>query len=518
MRDLLNLFDLMESRGLAARKPGDTFQNETNDKDQMFFRHIQFWPSEGGAFEEEELPQAVEKVEGQFNHQIHWENNMPKKGGFGIITFDTASGEVRMYGRYFQSIKPNHVDNKWAGIEGYKLQTRSAKKATAGLMPQDILTNENDLSGDDVVEQIAAKFGDTHPLTMAASKVNAGDPMPLVIPAVEDMSFEAYRDYFCELLHPIALQRNLVTGDASKAEEELIPESSFAECAINYGGSKTEGLSDSILITPDGQSVKVSSKGAKGAAASVKNLLDAVKKLESMGKTDLLDKYEDAVDIIRSVEKGGTKLAPISLGVRFGIISAGDAYTVNSLLELTKKQKVEFDEPVESGFLNDRLKELYTERGVRDPSKVNPYYHLLAAIAHKVAEYVNENTDFSKAASALLNNAALVQVYTEGATSSGGEWTIKQFRADYPSEAVTGVMFSAAKGYYSTDIKGNFTFKILSNGAKATPDPAQPEPGNTPEVKAEKGTAVKDAKSSVKAATKQTKIKTDTETLGRKKK
>ena len=505
----------MESRGLAARKPGDAFQNEHNDKDQMFFRHIQFWPSEGGAFEEEELPQAVDKVENQFNQQIHWENNMPKKGGFGIITFDTSSGEVRMYGRYFQSIKPNHEENKWAKIDGYKLQTKSAKKATAGLMPQDILTNENDLTGDDVVDQIAAKFGDTHPLTMAASKVNAGDPFPLVIPAVEDMSFEAYRDYFCELLHPIALQRNLVLGEASKAEEELIPDSSYAECTINYGGSKTEGLSDSILVTPDGQTVKVSSKGAKGAAASIKNLLDAVEKLESMGKTELLEKYEDAVDIIRTVKKGGTKMAPVSLAVRFGIINAGDAYTVNDLLEMTKKQKVDFDTPVDSGFISGTLAELYNDRGVRDPSKVNPYFHLLAAIAHKVAEYVNENTDFSDAASALLNNAALVQVYTEGATNTGGEWTIKQFRADYPSEAVTGVQFSAAKGYYSTDIKGNFTFKILSNGAKATPDPAQPEPGNAPSVRGEK---VKDAKSAVKAKTKQSKIKTDTETLGRKKK
>ena len=502
MRDLLNLLDLMESRGLAARKPGDTFQNEHNDKDQMFFRHIQFWPSEGGAFEEQELPQAVDKVENQFNQQIHWENNMPKKGGFGIITFDTSSGEVRMYGRYFQNIKPNHEENKWAKIDGYKLQTKSAKKATAGLMPQDILTNENDLTGDDVVDQIAAKFGDTHPLTMAASKVNAGDPFPLVIPAVEDMSFEAYRDYFCELLHPIALQRNLVLGEASKAEEELIPDSSYAECTINYGGSKTEGLSDSILVTPDGQTVKVSSKGAKGAAASIKNLLDAVEKLESMGKTELLEKYEDAVDIIRTVKKGGTKMAPVSLAVRFGIINAGDAYTVNDLLEMTKKQKVDFNTPKDSGFLSDTLKTLYTERGVRDENKVNPYFHLLAAIAHKVAEYVNENTDFSDAASALLNNAALVQVYTEGATNTGGEWTIKQFRADYPSEAVTGVQFSAAKGYYSTDIKGNFTFKILSNGAKATPDPAQPEPGNTPDARAAKGAEVKDAKSDVKAKTK----------------
>ena len=516
MRDLLNLFDLMESRGLAARKPGDTFQNEHNDRDQMFFRHIQFWPSAGGSFTEEELPQAVEQVENTFNTQIHWENNMPKTGGFGIITFDTPSGDVRVYGRYFQNIKPNHAENKWANIAGYKLQTRSAKKSQAGLMPQDILTDENDLSGSDVVEQIAAKFGDTHPLTMAASMVNSGQPFPIEIDAPEDVPFTAFRDYFCELLHPIALQRGLYNGDAAKAEEIFLPDSSFADCSINYGGSKTEGLSDSILLAEDGTKIKVSSKGAGGAEASVGNLLDAVEEVERTGNTTLTDKYEEAIDIVRTTKQAGQKMAPVSLAVRFGIINAGDAYTVNNLLELTKKQKMSFKEPLESGFLTGTLAELYDGRGTRNPDKTNPYYHLLAAIAHKVAEYINENTDFSKAASAILNNAALVQVYTS-ATESGGKWTIKSFDTVYPGETVTGVLFSAQKGYYSTDIKGNFTFKILKNGAKpaAYADPEQPQPGNTPEAQ---GAAVADAKSDVKAATKQSKIKTDTETLGRKKK
>jgi hypothetical protein len=497
MRDLLNLFDLMESRGLAARKPGDLFQSEHSEKDQMFFRHIQFWPSEGGSFSQEELPQAVEQVENSFNKQIHWENNMPKTGGFGIITFDLPNGDTKLYGRYFQNIKPNHAENKWAAIQGYKLQTKSAKKVAAGLMPQDILTNENDLTGDDVVEQISAKFGFDHPLTSAAEQVNAGQPFPITIPAPEDLSFTAFRDYFCELLHPIALQRGTYEGDAAKAEEIFLTESSFAECSINYGGSKTEGLSDSIMVAPDNHTVKVSSKGKGGAEASVKNILNAVEEAKKSG-TDLADKYEEVVEIVETVKKGGTKMAPISLAVRYGIISAGDAMTVNNLLELTKKQKVDFETPIKTGFLTDTLKELYEARGVRDESKVNPYFHLLAAIAHKVAEYINENTDFSKAASAILNNAALVQVYTK-AHQSGDTWVIDSFDTVYPGETVTGVMFSASKGYYSTDIKGNFTFKILKNGMseKAMADSA-PEPGNTPA--ADRGEAVKDAKSDVKAS------------------
>ena len=44
---------------------------------------------------------------------------------------------------------------------------------------------------------------------------------------------------------------------------------------------------------------------------------------------------------------------------------------------------------------------------------------------------------------------------------------LDQFVVDYPSKAVTNVLLSAGKTYYSTDNKGNFTFQILKNGATA---------------------------------------------------
>jgi hypothetical protein len=83
----------------------------------------------------------------------------------------------------------------------------------------------------------------------------------------------------------------------------------------------------------------------------------------------------------------------------------------------------------------------------------------MAAVAHKAAEQVNEKTNFSKAAADILNNGALVQVYTkakEGKTS----WVLQAFETFYPGDATEGVYLSASKNYSSTDIKGNFTFKI----------------------------------------------------------
>ena len=67
-------------------------------------------------------------------------------------------------------------------------------------------------------------------------------------------------------------------------------------------------------------------------------------------------------------------------------------------------------------------------------------------------------------ASTILNNAALVQMYTD--TQDGKDTiTITKLTAVYPSQTVTGVLLDATKAYMSTQGKGNFTFKILKNGA-----------------------------------------------------
>jgi hypothetical protein len=44
--------------------------------------------------------------------------------------------------------------------------------------------------------------------------------------------------------------------------------------------------------------------------------------------------------------------------------------------------------------------------------------------------------------------------------------TVTKLTAVYPSQTVTGVLLDATKAYMSTQGKGNFTFKILKNGAK----------------------------------------------------
>jgi len=274
----------------------------------------------------------------------------------------------------------------------------------------------------------------------------------------------AFRDYFCELLHPIALQTGNYRGNAGQAAIKFLNQDNFGSTTINFGTDKTEGLSDSILISDDGKKIKVSSKGAGGAQASAKNLLDAVNELRG-SNPELARKHREIIEVIQEMVNAGQGGAPLVLGVKYGIIDSGDADVIKSLKGGARVPL----KAVDNMNFSSRLKQLILNRKTDDPVNVNLYFHTLAAVAHRVAEHVNEKTNFGDAASDILNNGALIQVYTT-AKESNNRWTIEEFRTVFPSNTVTGVKFSASKTYYSTGIKGNFTFKILKNGAKDVED------------------------------------------------
>lgn len=60
------------------------------------------------------------------------------------------------------------------------------------------------------------------------------------------------------------------------------------------------------MVNPDGKTVKVSSKGGKGATASAKNLIDSVNDLQ---QTDagrkLTKKYSEVINLLRDMQAAG---------------------------------------------------------------------------------------------------------------------------------------------------------------------------------------------------------------------
>ena len=472
MRDILNILDtiIFESRGLGARRTGEEFVSTKNPDEKIYVNSVTFYP-EGQlgypSYEEmvtalkeivTSIPDAYVDLIGQFKQSDR---------AFGVAVFDAENGQRLAFVKPYKQIKLDPTQNQWdnqSGIPGYRYNSKAAAKTQAGMTPQDILTKQSDLTPYDIVEQIAAKFGDNSPLVKVAEYVTEGNQLPYVMPVPPGMSFTAFRDYFCELLHPIALQTGVYKGNAGDAAMAFLGQSNFDGTSINFGTDKTEGLSDSILIAPDGKKIKVSSKGAKGAQASARNLLDAANEL-SQSNSELANKHKDIIDLVRDIVQAGQAGAPLVLGVKYNIISPEDATDIQNFKKLPPTSLA----LAQKMGISPKLKKLIAERKTDNPNNVNLYFHALAAVAHKTAEHVNNSTNFSQAASEILNNGALIQVYTKAA-EKGDQWILQSFDSVWPSKTVTGVSFSASKTYYSTGIKGNFTFKILQNGAKDVPD------------------------------------------------
>mgnify|MGYP003341106897 FL=1 len=476
MRDLLNLLDMLaESTGLAGRKPGDVFRNPAGE--EIVFNDLKFFPETGGKYEPEQLEQVVQGLE-QDLPEIQWQNSKSaRSGGVAIATFNTPDGEIYI-GRYLESIKPSATDNKIPNQVGdYRFAGKAALKSQAGLSPQDLLTNKIDLTIPDIMTQLAETLGTDNPLYAVAHKIAIGEGLPITFKAPTDISFSAFRDYFCEILQPMALQTGLFVGNAGEAAEAFLG-GTYQDTLISFDTSKTAGLSDSIMTNSEGKFVKVSSKGGKGATASAKNLVDSINELQQTPNgTKLLKKYSDTINMLRDVQAAGQNGAPLVLGVRYNIIDHDDAETIKALRQQPPMSLKNLPKS-----LSPTLRKLALERGTNTPENVNMYYHLMAAVAHKAAEKVNDKTNFSEAAATILNNGALVQVYTK-AKEGKDTWTLTNFDTVYPGDSIKGVYLSASKTYYSTGIKGNFTFKIdKGTGKPKEEDNTEVDPNDNNEI------------------------------------
>lgn len=497
MRDLIDLLDrlaLTESVGLANRKPGTPFANP--DGDQIFFTDLTFYPESGSFASPEEMQDAIDSVAREIGvspTSLVWTNTPRGSLAFGIAHFVDADNKDYYIGRYFNKISPIRTQNNFPNDlpGGFRLQTKVAQKEVAGYKPTDVLTKFDNLTPDDIRDQIVARFGANSDEAKATEIFMSSTSFPVRIP-IGKMNFSAFTNYFCEMLQPMALvMGKKTTGDASKAESKFLTQGGYDTCSISFGTSKTGGLTDSMLTNPAGQIMGLSSKAEQGAKASAKNLLDKVQEMrEDPDGRKVLQKYRTELSLLETVTEGSTP-GSLNTAVIAGIISPKEKEQIMAIRELPAGSDV-----IGQNLLSKRLESMYKERKARNPSEVIPFFHIRAAIANQVADWVNENTKFGQAASDILNWGAFIQAYTY-AKQKGDEILLEPFRVVWPSQAVTDVLLSADKTFYSTGSKGNFVFKILYNGATDTDTELDMERTDTkPDVDLD---AVSQARSDIKA-------------------
>ena len=461
MRDLLDLLDnLEESRGLSARQPGEVYNRGSNADDQITFQGLTFYPEVGSYPDAQQMLAAFTQVQDQIGREIEQVNRPnARTRAFGIAAFDTAVGP-RYLVKFAEEIKPVRTQNTFFQTKdipgGFSQSDARGSKEKVGYKPSDVLTDFKSQTPESILAQIAAKFGENSDEYRAAVIITSTDRFPVTVPAGK-MDFAGFRDYFCEMLQPIILIRGIpVKGNAAKAAEIFMGRDGFAGSVVSFNQNVSGGLYDSLLVSPEGKQIKLSSKGAKGAMASSINLLTAVRELEAAGMTQFRKQYADVIEILETIDKGDHNSGPLALAVEQGLITPAEVQEVMSLKQYAGAKDFDIDKI----NISKNLKKIYHDRKAEDPSKIVPLNHMVSSIAYKVVNYINMNTDFSDAAADILNNSAFVQMYTE-AKNNKTEFVIQGFNTVWPSKLFTEVTLEAQKSYSSTSSSsGKLVFNI----------------------------------------------------------
>lgn len=470
MRDLLNLLDvLQESRGLSARAAGEVYSRGDTSDDKITFQELVFYPEVGSYETTEEMLAALAQVEKKIKRPVERINQPGGNRAFGLASFDTAVGR-RYLVKFAREIKPVRTQNTFfqtKDIPGEFSQTDArGSKEKVGYKPSDVLTEFKSQTPDSILAQIQAKFGAKSTEYQAAVIFNNASNFPIVVPA-GNMDFAGFRDYFCEMLQPIALINGLpVKGNANKAAEIFLGDAGYSDCVISFNQSVGGELYDSLLINSEGKQIKLSSKGAKGAMASSVNLIKSVRELEKAGMTEFRKKYADVIYVLEIIDRGNHDSGPLQLAVEYDLIGVDEAKKVMDLKQYAGAK--DFDINKVPG-MTPNLKKIYKDRTAENPDKVVPLNHMVASIAYKVVNKINLETNFSEAAADILNNSAFVQMYTE-AKKGKDEFVIQGFTTVWPSKLFTEVTLEAQKSYSSTSSSGGKLVFNINKQPKSEPN------------------------------------------------
>lgn len=448
-------FLILESSGLFNRKQGDEFVNSATGG-SLKFVSITAYPS-NGKFASIEEREAVRREVSQ-GKPVEWVNPAQEKAAgylaFAIAELTDSDGRSHYWGRYFREIVGSMMKT-WPNNEvpaGWKLNTKAAAKINLGFDPQRLIGSEQVFgSAEAAVQHVVARLGADHQLSRGLEDLLQGR-LPKFVGMAEQMP--AIRDYFGEIMAPLALARDLVGGSAAQAQQDLLVDAqggtySWDQCQVKWPMSVSHNLVDSYMIAPSGVEVGISSKGGVGARASVKNIYDIYLRIKDTNP-QLVQDYAAEIAYLEIIFRNSQFYGPLELAGELGIIDPRyDQAIADEILALTKNP---------SGPVSNLLRPFMDNRPAKTAaSNYNPGYHALAGIAEQVADKLNTETRMIELLKLLLNNSSIIQIYTNMAVK-GSDAVVTGFNAIFPAKFQGTISISANKGYSATGIKQKFVF------------------------------------------------------------
>ena len=451
---------IQESKGFFGRNEGDKFTHQ-DGREYSIVQVVAFPDAQEQRFETPEARDAAIKAfqEEHGGAEIEWVNQ-PRTNmlAFGIAQLDDQDGNHVFWGKYLQATSFDMMGS-WANKQtppGWALQTKGAQKFASGYDPQNLIKTEQRFNGTDTIINTVYNNSDDQVKEVFKEALQnlAQGRGEVVFPEMFEQQ-AAIRDYFGEIMQPVALMGGVIRGQADDARRELADGAEWRDCEVMWPMSMNAALCDSFMIAPNGAEIGISSKGGQGAAASSKNLHDAVLKARKTGK-DIVEEggvADFAANLVTVIAENTAVQGPVKVAQFLGIDGIDDS-TQAEIEKYISEGKSDLE-----GITPQAQKILEPFNVKLETKGFNAGYALLSAVSKTCAKVVNAENRFSDGAIALLNQSDIIQLYTN-IGKKGNDVVLKDFRAVYPPSFTGKVLLEGGKNYYSSRVGGKMAFAI----------------------------------------------------------
>ena len=450
---------LEESKGFFGRNEGDVFTHH-DGREYSIVQVVAFPDATEQRFETPEArDEAIKAFQEEHGAEIEWVNKPARNMlAFGIAQLDDQDGSHVFWGKYMQAVS-HDLMGAWQNKQtppGWALQTKGAQKFAAGYDPQALIRTEQEFNGvDAIINTVVGNADDQVKEVFKEALQNLAQGRGgVVFPEMYEQQ-AAIRDYFGEIMQPVALMGGVIKGQAEDARQLLADGAEWRDCRVMWPMSMNAALCDSFMIAPNGAEIGISSKGGQGAAASAKNLNDAVIKAKKNGN-EIVEQggvAEYAAGIVEIIARENQYYGPIAVGKHIGVENIDDEL-YEEIQRYIKEGKTNLED------MSPKATDLISNFNVKLETKgFNAGYALLSAASKTVAKVINAEDNFSKGAIALLNQSDIIQLYTKMG-KRGNDAVLGEFRAVYPPSFSGKVLIEGGKNYYSSRVGGKMAFAI----------------------------------------------------------
>jgi hypothetical protein len=444
---------IAESRGVTARQPGEQYISDSNPQDILTIQSIDIFPNDGNpAYDSvEQLQSVLDKAVPDNGMRI--DDNNPTAGSKAAIvaTVSTEQGDDQYWVRFIKSIPPSGVDNLWKTLRGYKY-SKGASRESIPVKPSDMVTPNAYITTDQIASDVdhnaTTKFAGTEHdalvavLNDAVSKARANDTSP-----IENASkyFNVLQKYAGEYLGPLSLiDGGNLKGDTAKMLEAY-GLTTLAGSTIMFPDDTAYPLVDSIIRTPDGKEIGISSKAHTGGGAT-SSLSGVVNQLTP----EIEQRYPRGTAIMKLLGTSPTKLGPVLAARQLGVLTDQDVEDFKTVPLDSKDLK---------SITNQTLYNIAANQGVQDEAHPNyrVFFRLLAGIVNIIIPMINSDQEFIDAMKETLNNNNFIQVLQKG--KKVGDGVSMDYYTKYPA-VFEGAPKLVNKGYAATMAKDRLGFKL----------------------------------------------------------